>query len=101
MSKNVKVTLGPSLAEKQKVIDSLSHENEQLRNSLENLQTSYAEMEARCYKYADMLLETKDEMKRLQSLVQSNEIRMLEMQVKQDKETSMLRQAEKTLLDKS
>lgn len=58
-------------------------------------------MEARCYKYADMLLLTKDEMKRLQILVQTNEVRMLEMQLKQDKDSSILKDAERTLQDKS
>jgi chromosome segregation ATPase len=45
MSKDVKVTLGPSLAEKQKTIDKLTLENVELTTQLEKLKASYAEME--------------------------------------------------------
>jgi hypothetical protein len=63
MSKDIKVTLGPSLAEKQKTIDILTIENAELTTQLEKLRAAYSEMEQRCYKYADLLLETKDLLK--------------------------------------
>ena len=70
MQKDIKVTLGPSLAEKQSKITDLELKNQTLTNDLTETKLALSEMTEKCNTYADDLLDTRSQIANLAFLME-------------------------------